>query len=53
MPIAWWIPLTIVVLGAGAFVRARWRHTRNSSPTSEPVSSEWLADKRGREENRW
>jgi hypothetical protein len=50
---AWFIPLTLVVLGPGALVRARLRRNRNRALTTEPVSSEWLAESRGREEPRW
>jgi cytochrome c-type biogenesis protein CcmH/NrfF len=49
----WLIPLTLVVLGAGALVRARFRRNRNRSLTTEPVSSEWLAESRGRSEHHW
>jgi hypothetical protein len=49
----WLIPITIVVIGAGAFLRARRRSSRDRLLTHEPVSGEWLAEKRGREESHW
>jgi cytochrome c-type biogenesis protein CcmH/NrfF len=48
----WLIPIAIVVLSAGAFVRARRRSSRNHL-THEPVSGQWLAEARGREEQPW
>jgi cytochrome c-type biogenesis protein CcmH/NrfF len=53
MRLVWLIPLTILALGAGAYYRARRRADNPRSLTSEPVSGEWLAEARGREENRW
>ena len=48
-----WIPIAILVAGAGAFLRARKRRRDEVSLTSEPVSSEWLAQARGRDEHQW
>ena len=45
----WLIPVTIVIVGAVAFIRGR----RHGDPTSEPISGQWLAEKRGREEQNW
>jgi cytochrome c-type biogenesis protein CcmH/NrfF len=50
MRFVWLIPLTALVLGAGAFLRARRRANDPTLLTSEPVSGEWLAQARGREE---
>jgi hypothetical protein len=49
MRFVWLIPLTAVVL-AGVFIRARRRASDPTALTSEPVSGEWLAQARGREE---
>ena len=48
----WLIPLSLVILGAGAFMRARRRATHRSL-THEPVSGQWLAEARGREDQNW
>jgi hypothetical protein len=53
MRFLWLIPLTIFALGAGAFYRARRRADNPTPLSSEPVSGEWLARARGREEHRW
>jgi cytochrome c-type biogenesis protein CcmH/NrfF len=53
MPIAWLIPVTIVLLGAGLVARARRRNRSRMSITQEPVSGEWLAEARSREEHHW
>jgi cytochrome c-type biogenesis protein CcmH/NrfF len=53
MPIVWWIPLSIVVIGAGVFVRARRRSRSHVSFPQEPVSGQWLAEARSREEHHW
>jgi hypothetical protein len=45
----WLIPITIAIVGAAALIRAR----RHSGLTSEPISGQWLAEKRGREEQNW
>jgi cytochrome c-type biogenesis protein CcmH/NrfF len=50
MALVWFIPFGILVLGAGAFLRARRRANRARSFTHEPVSGEWLAQARSREE---
>ena len=52
MRILWFIPVTLFALGAGAFLRHRWRN-REVALSSEPVSGEWLAQARSREEHRW
>jgi cytochrome c-type biogenesis protein CcmH/NrfF len=52
MQILWFIPVTLLAIGAGAFLRHR-RRNRDITLTSEPVSGEWLAQARSREEHRW
>lgn len=49
----WLIPITIVIIGAGAFVRAWRRAGRTRGLTNEPVSGQWLAEARGREDQHW
>ena len=49
----WLIPLTIVIIGAGAFMHLRRRGGRDRGLTSEPISGQWLAERRGREEQPW
>jgi cytochrome c-type biogenesis protein CcmH/NrfF len=53
MRFVWVFPLAILVVGAGVLFIARRRAGARTSLPSEPVSSQWLAEARGREENRW
>jgi hypothetical protein len=53
MPIVWLIPITLVIAGAGVFVVARRRNRKRVSFTQEPVSGQWLAEARSREEQHW
>jgi cytochrome c-type biogenesis protein CcmH/NrfF len=53
MRLVWLIPLTVFVLGAGVLFRARRRAGDSTSLTSEPVSGQWLAEARSREEQPW
>ena len=53
MPMVWLIPITILLVGAGAFARARRRSRDRISFTQEPVSGQWLAEARSREEQHW
>ena len=52
MRMLWFIPVTLFAIGAGAFLRHRWRN-RDTTLSSEPVSGEWLAQARSREDHRW
>ena len=49
----WLIPITIVIIGAGVFMRVRRNDGHLRGLTSEPVSGQWLAERRGREEQNW
>lgn len=53
VPMIWLFPVTILIIGAGALVRARLRAKSARSLTSEPVSGQWLAEARSREEQPW
>ncbi len=53
MRIIWFVPLTILALGASLFLRARRKAGESPMLTSDPVSSEWLAQARSREEHPW
>jgi cytochrome c-type biogenesis protein CcmH/NrfF len=53
MPIAWLIPVTIVLLGAGLVAVSRRRSRNRISFPQEPVSGQWLAEARSREEHHW
>ena len=48
----WLIPLAVVIFGVRVFVRTR-RRTDDRKLTTEPVSGEWLAHARSRDEERW
>jgi len=43
----------VVAVGAGLVMRLRRRQTDDASLTSEPVSADWLAQARGRDEQGW
>jgi hypothetical protein len=49
----WLIPLTILFVGAGALMRVRRRGSRPRSLKSQPVSGEWLAQARSRDDHHW
>jgi cytochrome c-type biogenesis protein CcmH/NrfF len=52
MRILWWIPVAAAVIGAGAWFRARRKRQRDVAIASgTPVSEQWLAQARGREEH--
>ncbi|HEX9367997.1 MAG TPA: hypothetical protein VF921_15305 [Vicinamibacterales bacterium] len=53
MRLVWLVPFSLVVLGAGIFLRARSRASRTRSFTHEPVSGQWLAQARSREDPPW
>jgi len=53
MRIIWWIPIAVLAAGAGLLVRMRRRRHDDVALTSEPVSTDWLARARGREEQHW
>jgi hypothetical protein len=52
MRIVWLIPVTILIIGASAFLRSR-RNRGTASFSQEPVSGQWLAEARTREEQPW
>ena len=51
MRLLWWIPIAALVAGAGFLLRARKRRQDDITLTSEPVSADWLAQARGRDEH--
>jgi len=51
MRIFWWIPVTIAAVGAGVWFRARRRRRNVLIAAGTPVSEQWLAQARGREEH--
>ena len=53
MRMLWWIPIAVVAVGAGLLARMRRRRHDDVSLTSEPVSSDWLARARGRDDHHW
>jgi cytochrome c-type biogenesis protein CcmH/NrfF len=53
VPMIWLFPVTILIIGAGALIRARLRANNSRSLTTEPVSGQWLAEARSREEQPW
>jgi cytochrome c-type biogenesis protein CcmH/NrfF len=52
MRILWLVPIALIVVGAGAWLRRR-RNRGEVSITPDPVSGQWLAEARGREEHPW
>jgi cytochrome c-type biogenesis protein CcmH/NrfF len=53
MRILWWIPVGLLALSAGVFLRVRRRRDVQIALPLEPVSGDWLAHARGREEQEW
>ena len=53
MRMIWFVPLTILALAASILMRARRKASEGRLLTSDPVSSEWLAQARSREEHPW
>jgi cytochrome c-type biogenesis protein CcmH/NrfF len=49
----WLIPIAFAVIGAGAYWRVVRKSRRQISFPQEPVSGQWLAEARGREEHHW
>lgn len=49
--LVWLIPVALAIVGWRAV--ARLRHRSDQRLTTEPVSSEWLAQARAREEEQW
>ena len=52
MRILWFVPLFLLA-GAGLLARARRKSDASRSLTTEPVSGQWLAEARSREEHPW
>ena len=53
MRFIWLIPIAALIAGAGVFLRSRRRRSEDVALTTEPVSGEWLAQARGRDDHRW
>jgi len=53
MRMFWWVPVAVAMLGAGAWLRARRRRRGVATIGQTPVSEQWLAQARGREEHQW
>jgi hypothetical protein len=49
----WWIPISLLAVSAGVVFRYRRRRDAPPSLTTDPVSSDWLARARGRDEQQW
>jgi cytochrome c-type biogenesis protein CcmH/NrfF len=52
MRMFWWIPLSVLAIGAGVLWQAR-RKRRDVAITQGPVSGQWLAEARAREDYPW
>ena len=53
MRFLWWIPIVVAAVGAGVVIGLRRRRNNDVSLTNDPVSADWLAQARGRDEHRW
>ena len=53
MFMVWLVPVTLLALGAGVFAFARRGRKNGIAFPQEPVSGQWLAEKRSREEHHW
>jgi cytochrome c-type biogenesis protein CcmH/NrfF len=52
-PFVWLIPIALLVFGAGAIARSVRRRRDHRHLTAEPLSGQWLAEARSREEHPW
>ena len=52
MRMLWALPF-VILAGAGLFVRLRRRSASDRLLSSEPVSGQWLAEARSREDHPW
>jgi cytochrome c-type biogenesis protein CcmH/NrfF len=52
MRILWALPL-VLLAGAGLIARVRRRTAASRELTTEPVSGQWLAEARSREDHPW
>lgn len=52
MPMVWLLPVAILAFGVARVV-ARRRRRGDTKLTTEPLSGQWLADARSREEHPW
>ena len=52
MRILWAVPV-VLLLGAALVARLRRRDLADQELTSEPVSGQWLAEARSREDQTW
>jgi len=53
MRILWWVPVAAAVIGAGAWLRARRKRRDVAILAGTPVSEQWLAEVRGKDEHIW
>jgi cytochrome c-type biogenesis protein CcmH/NrfF len=53
MRLLWWIPITVLAAAAGLYALARRRRDDGVTLTADPVSADWLAQARGRDDQRW
>ena len=49
----WWVPVAVAVIGAGAWFRSRRKRREQTVVAGTPVSEQWLAQARGKEEPQW
>jgi cytochrome c-type biogenesis protein CcmH/NrfF len=52
MRLLWFLPVTVLIIG-GLIARARRRGDNSRPLKTEPVSGQWLAEARSREEHPW
>jgi cytochrome c-type biogenesis protein CcmH/NrfF len=53
MRLLWWIPVAVVAAAAGLLALARRRRDDEVTLTNDPVSADWLARARGRDDHPW
>jgi cytochrome c-type biogenesis protein CcmH/NrfF len=53
MRILWWVPVTLAAVGAGVWLHIRRKRRDVSIGAGTPVSEQWLAQARGREDQHW
>jgi cytochrome c-type biogenesis protein CcmH/NrfF len=53
MRIFWWVPVTLAAVGAGVWLRVRRKRRNVAIVAGTPVSEQWLAQARGKDDPHW
>jgi cytochrome c-type biogenesis protein CcmH/NrfF len=53
MRMLWWLPVTLAAVGAGVWFRVRRKRRDVAIVAGTPVSEQWLAQARGKDDHPW